>query len=995
MLRFSWLLRADHEAEAGQSAWQLQAFSAEPIAEAEPDLWDSGKITGSDTQAHYKGVPLDPGKSLYWRVRVWDQNDEESAWSDWARIADVGLQPEHWTGRWICHPTEPAADPDAMAFEPGVDRWIWPTPPPAKYPEEWKLWSTFEIGDVKEVTKAEVLVSVDQSFRLWLNGKAAAESDDKIFSWCRPVTASLEQLLQAGENQIVLSVSNFYLSKPGACLQLRLRYRDGSERKIRTNTHWMCQTWDGDPGVREVLDSGTPAYEVAVMGEMPWRTPKTSVEPLPVVAFGKKIDAEKPVRRASVRLTALGNVAVAVDGELEANIPRLWPGWTDYTRRVGYQRFVLQRIVGTGSFDVQLLLAGGWYAGYLGWERGKGYYGNLPAVLAEVVLEYEDGSLDVIGTDAEWSVSPDIRVEADILMGERWVPDAADPDMPETATATLWTGPVPEVVPAEWEPVRVKEVVPLGQAWEHQGDWMLDFGRNIAGAVRLQVPPQAKVELGHAELLDSEGGLYTENLRMARAVDQYATGAEPVTAEPLFSYHGFRFVRVKGLPASQEPRAEAFTLGSDLARTGRFNCDDPTLQSLYDTYLRSSESNLVDISTDCPQRDERLGWTGDGSILSEAHCRTYGMRNFYRKWLTDLFSAQRPDGSLPDIAPMVPFGSGIVGWNNAAWSDAAVLVSHRCMEAYGFEDELRTFWPRLERYADSLWNDSEAGYRPPKGHGDWLSIGDRTPTDLIATVFHIGVSDSMAAMAKQLGIDASLYEERAFVTRESFRQRFGGEIKQFSQSACVLCLHFNAMPLWRNPISQRLVEDLEDRDYRMTTGFLGTAHLPMVLTQIGRPDLAMNLLRSRRFPSWSFMLDFGATTFWEHWDSFHPARGFKDPLMNSFNHASLGGFSHWFYRVPGWLDGWDLRQRVFKLKAHLLPGMTSARLEQRTDIGTITVDWAIRDRHLHGNVRVPPNTTAELIPPTKDIGARDISRLGPGKHQITWDLRPLRFDFNL
>ncbi len=709
-----------------------------------------------------------------------------------------------------------------------------------------------------------------------------------------------------------------------------------------------------------IYDSEMDPYEasdvIPVMPEVDtdWRDRAMEVKPLPVVSFSTDITPDRNLVAASVRLSALGIVDVRVNGSFVESIPRFWPGWTDYRQRVPYARFDLGTVSAGSSFNIELLLSGGWYAGYLGWERNRGYYGALPAVWAEVVLEYEDGRVDQIGTGTDWAVSDTEWLEADLYMGETVDLRSVGSRRPRRS-AKRWTGLAPTIFAADWQPVRVVEVIAPVSVTKHESYWMVDFGQNHCGVPAFSVGPASEVVLRFGEVLQADGSLYTENYRMARSVDTVRIGDDRHEYRGRFTSHGYRYMTIEGdLDAVEEGSLASCRLMSDLGRVGAFECDHPRLQMLYDMYVRSSESNLVDLSTDCPQRDERLGWTGDGSILAEAHTMTWNMEAFYRKWLTDVVSSQRSDGAVPDIVPYVHFASGIVGWNNAAWSDACILVTHACMKAYGFSDEVKSLWNPWMHYLDSLWADSDHGLRPAAGHGDWLSTED-TPKDLIATVYHLAVQKAMIDMGEYVGADVTQLRYRFTTTLAEFEKRWASKIDQFSQTACVLCLKYGVLATRESAISERLLGNLEENNGLLTTGFLGTAHLPFVLSELGRHDAVMRLFENDAYPSWGFMIRHGATTFWEHWDSWHPDRGYRHPIMNSFNHASLGAFAYWFYRVAGWLDDVDLSRNTAKIVPVDIPGLNRVAISRTTPLGDIRIEWVREGNGFKVGVNFPPH----------------------------------------
>ncbi|HAC15199.1 MAG TPA: hypothetical protein DCE78_04550 [Bacteroidetes bacterium] len=857
---------------------------------------------------------------------------------------------------WICFPVDHLAD--GHVFEPGVDQWIW-------HPVNHTFNRVFNVENLLDVIEANVLISVDEGYILYLNDAEVCRSDSKIFSWSRPVSVSILNHLKSGDNRLSIICFNTYLDKPGATLSFKMTYKDGSERYIRTNAEW-------------VTESGEKAQTVAIMGEMPWRVPSAEVFPLPVVHFRKQFRVEKNKLALKLKLSALGVAEARINGIRPDNHPELLPGWTDYYKIVPLHELEFG-IYEVGDYEIELMLASGWYAGYLGWERGRGYYGEYPAVYAELYA----GDEAILCTDTSWSAGIGPWLDADILMGTRF--DARKkPDL--HARAQKFDGFVPKLVNVDWEPVRIVGILnPISVAETQQGSYIVDFGRIIAGFVSFEVSEVAGTEISvrHAEVLNPDGSLYLENIRMARATDVFiSSGKEKEYFRPYFTYHGFRYVEISGL--SQDPltcNLRAHRIKSDINRLGTFSCDNELINSIYNCYIGSSECTLVDIPTDCAQRDERLGWTGDGSILAEVHMQTFDMSRFYIKWLRDLFHAQREDGALPDIAPYVEFGSGTIGWNNAAWSDAAVWVSSQLVREYGNVEDISTAWDSLEKYADSLWVSSENGYRRGGNYGDWLNVNAPTPLDFIATAFHAIVNQEMIFLCEQLELLQSKdrYSKRLMVIKQVLEDRFAAnetQLNSFTQTACVLILRFGLLSEKKmNRCASILVSDILSRDVSLSTGFLGTPWLLDVLSEIGRSDLAVRLLKKETFPSWGFMVKNGATTLWEHWDSFTPESGFKDPVMNSLSHASLGGFAFWFYKRAGWIHRIDLKSRTFYIKPDVAPYLQKVSVSRITRLGKVSVDWEVDSVGISAKIEIPADCQAVL-----ELENRQ--NFGPGLHHI-------------
>ena len=920
-------------------------------------------------------------------------------------VPDVGIPDKNMPGRNVplrlnvCDGSKQSF----LRFEREADKWIW-------HDNDQVFRKEFYLDDPGRILGAVLLISVDEGYRLLINGREACRSDGKIFSWCRPACIDVREFLRKGLNYVEIEAFNTYLEKPGACLRLRIRFDERPEVNIRTDESW-------------VTSKGDTVRVVARMGEMPWRIPESRVTPLPVVHFIKKFTVERQIEEPFLEISALGIVEARINGRRPAGHPELLPGWTDYRFVVPLHKLMLETLP-PGEHTLELLLSAGWYAGYLGWERHRRYYGDQPAVYAEL----KDGDRQVIATDATWDAGIGPWQEADLLMGE--VVDARQP-AEFNSKAILFSGDTPEFQDVFWEPVRIVEtLLPADMRIISPGRMIVDFGRIITGFTEIEVSGRrgSSVKIMHSEVLNSDGTLYLEHNRMARAEDVYVlkgsglisnsnsgslsgsgsgsglnkdkdTGMESVAVpdlnlglmpvsesenyRPFFSCHGFRYAEFDTETSEVMFRSvRAHRIKSDVQRTGFFSSDILLINSIYNSYIGSAECTLVDIPADCNQRDERLGWTGDGCILAESHMGTFDLSSFYRKWLADLFRAQKEDGSLPDIAPWVEFGSGIAGWNNPAWPDAAVWVTSQLIRFYGLTDFAESALPNLMRYTERIWADSENGYRHGGSYGDWLNVDSPTPKDLIGTAFHAMLCREMQFICSETGHAAlsEKYGQRLQQITSLYQDRFLNtkrQILELSQTACVLTLKFGlAVSSDPQEIRKRLVADILNRGKALSTGFLGTPWLLDELSEAGRSDLAVDLLKREEFPSWGFMIRHGATALWEHWDSYHPEKGFKDPVMNSFSHASLGSFAFWFYKRAGWINNVDLKNRIITIRPDVAPYLKRVQVSRLTPLGKIDVHWEVTGPEVKATVTVPQDCSIILESETT-------TRLDGGTHQIT------------
>ena len=676
----------------------------------------------------------------------------------------------------------------------------------------------------------------------------------------------------------------------------------------------------------------------------------------PAHQFRKEFAASKAVRRATVYATALGIYELYLNGQRLGDA-RFAPGWTDYHQRAYYNTYDVTPLVQTGHNAIGAWVADGWYSGYIGFglltgigteKIGRYTYGKAPALLAQLEIEYTDGSREIIATDNSWKVTGEGPVrEADLLMGENYdarkeTPGWTRPDFDDTrwdsairaeanghVPATFYeyhnpeTNGDPKIAgrsvdlgfqrPPRLEafpglPVRpTQEIKPVAITSPGKGVYIYDLGQNFAGVVRLKVEGAAgtRIQLRYAEMLHTNGTLMTENLRKARATDTYILRGDKHGEEwtPRFTFHGFRYVEVTGYPG--KPGREAITgivLHSDTPLTSGFECSDPVANRLFKNVVWTQRANFIDLPTDCPQRDERFGWMGDAQIY--VHCATLNadVAAFYTKWLREVMEAQRPSGTFPGYCPF-PFQHG---WDfGVAWCDAGVICPWTIWQAYDDTRIIERCWPHLVKFMD--WRQAASrnflGVNQGNDWGDWLSFGKKTPLDYVDTVYLAYTAKLMSEMAAAINrpTEAAQYRELFQRVKAAFDQKYlrpDGSLAVDTESAYALALFMDLIPPELRAKSGRILANKlragETADNSgMTTGFLGTRPLLPVLTAVGENDLAVKQFQSRKFPSWGYEVEQGATTIWERWNSFTKDHGFGDAGMNSFSHYSFGAVCEW------------------------------------------------------------------------------------------------------
>ncbi|MER7395893.1 glycoside hydrolase family 78 protein [Streptomyces sp. NPDC000151] len=747
----------------------------------------------------------------------------------------------------------------------------------------------------------------------------------------------------------------------------------------------------------------------------------STAAPRPGALLRGTFTARGAVATAELCVTALGVYELELNGTVVGDHV-LAPGWTSYRHRHRYQVFDVTGLVREGANAWGAHLADGWYRGLLGFNGGtRDIYGRHTALFAELRVEYADGTIDTVATGSDWRWSPGPVVAAGLYEGEEYDARLAQDGWSEPAfddsawrpVRVLDSGSVDNsdgfdtsvLFPADSPPVRRTEFLrPVAVTTSPAGRTIVDFGQNLVGRLRLRVRGEAgrTVTLRHAEVLEN-GELCTRPLRHATATDRYtlrgADGGEEW--EPRFTFHGFRYAEIEGWPGALDPAdVTAVVLHSDLRRTGWFSCSDPALERLHENIVWGMRGNFLDVPTDCPQRDERLGWTGDVQVFAPTAAFLYDVRAFLRSWLRDLAADQGDDERRippvfsPDIPVHIPVPTPPGNPPMAGWCDAAVIVPWVLYERYGDADVLRAQYPSMRAWVDALDGLTGPDRIRDEGFqfGDWLD--PTAPADdpgramtspsLVATAYFAHSARLLARTAEVLGEkdDAGRYHALADSVRDAFRHRFhtgGGRLTEETQTAYALALCFRLLEdgAERAAAGRRLAALVADRGHRIGTGFLGTPLVCDALTDTGHVDTAYRLLTQRSYPSWLYQVDMGATTVWERWDSLLPDGSVNPGEMTSFNHYALGAVADWIHRTVAGLAPAEPGYRRLLVRPRPGGGLTWANAAHETPYGRAEIGWRIAEDTLRVDLLVPPHVTALV-----DLPGREPVEVGPGRHSF-------------
>src|SRR6266576_2663774 len=704
--------------------------------------------------------------------------------------------------------------------------------------------------------------------------------------------------------------------------------------------------------------SKTAHWEMGLLEPVEWKakwiTPnleedETKSNPAPLLR--REFSVKKKVERARLYATAMGLYEMELNGNRVGD-QYFTPGWTSYDFRYQYQTYDVTGLLKNGTNCLGAMLGDGWFRGRIAWGGKRNSYGKKLALLTQLVIRYTDGTQEIVGCDEKAWKSVSVV------------------DAPK-AKVVAQAGPAVK---------EIEEIQPAKILKTPAGDTVIDMGQNMVGWMRFRVnaPAGTTITLRHAEVLDSAGNFYTENLRSAQEKIRYTTkGQGPEIYQPHFTFQGFRYVAVSGWPG--EVKQEDFTgvvVHSAMARTGTFESSSSLLNQLQHNIIWGQKGNFVGVPTDCPQRDERLGWTGDAQVFAGTASFNHDTAGFYTKWLKDVALDQEDDGAVPFVIPNVLSHETRKGEAaSAGWADVAVILPWTVYQAYGDKRIFEEQYTSMKAWVEYMRRQAGESYLWKSGSsfGDWLAFattradypGATTDKDLIQTAYFAHSTALLAKTAKVLGKteDAAEYESLEEKIKRAFQEEYltsKGRLSSNTQTAYALALAFELLPETMRPqAAARLAADVKKFGH-LTTGFLGTPALCQALSDYGYLDEAYLLLNRKEYPSWLYPVTKGATTIWERWDGTKPDGSFQNPSMNSFNHYAYGAIGDWMYRVAAGIEI-DEKQPGYK---HILiqprpgGGLTSAKASVETLYGHVESGWKLADGKMALHVEVPANTTA-------------------------------------
>ncbi|HSE37727.1 MAG TPA: glycoside hydrolase family 78 protein [Blastocatellia bacterium] len=790
---------------------------------------------------------------------------------------------------------------------------------------------------------------------------------------------------------------------------IQISYR-GKTLRSRQRCFWKVRVWDR---TKKASTWSNPAqWSMGLLEPVDWSAKwigdqLPSIENMSATMVRREFKLPSRARRAIVYASALGVYELHINGKRVGD-QLLAPEFTDYHSRTQYQSYDVTTLLRPGANVIGAVLGDGWYAGGIGLARSlikkpRNIYGDHPRFIAQLELEFADGKSERVVTDESWRTSREGPiVQSDILDGEaydarREMPgwDSTGFDEKAWKTADAASNGRTTLVAQPNEPIRVtREIKPVSVNEPKPGNYVFDLGQNMVGWCRLNARGEAgtTVKLRHAEMLSDDGTIYTDNLRAAKQTDTYTFRSQGVeTFEPHFTYHGFRYVEVTGLKS--KPQIDAITgrvFNSAMTETGSFECSDPTLNKLWQNILWTQRGNMLSIPTDCPQRDERLGWMGDIQIFVGTGIFNMDMAAFYTKWMRDVRDAQADDGRFADFSPH-PFGKDRIFTGVPGWGDAGIVVPWRLWQHYGDKRLLAESLESGMRWVEFIRsNNPDLLWKNKRGndYGDWLNSdtliyegfpnkGGQVPKEIFATMMFAYAADLVSRMAQVLGKndEATKYKRLFEDIKAAFCKAYvaeDGRIQGDTQAGYAIALHFDLLPEKLRPLAVKyMLEGIDRYKGHMSTGFHSTYRMMLELTASGHNDVAYGLINNRTFPSWGYSIENGATTIWERWDGYVKGRGFQNKGMNSFNHYAIGAVGEWMYRVILGINNDDAHPAYehFVIRPYPGGGLKWARGSYDSIRGRIESSWSAADGRLRLNVRIPPNTTATVYVPAKDAAS--------------------------
>jgi len=978
--RLSWVITAPQR-NVKQTAWQVIASSTpERLTKNQGDLWDSGKVDSAESiQIEYGGKTLNSRAQCHWKVRVWTGGADPSEWSAPAVWTMGLLKPEDWQAKWIGYDAATKESPEALKDNAllSIAGLKWTAIPESAIPTN--VWSVFLRKAIilpadREIKRAVLVLYAFNESSALVNGTPVGGA----VHWDRTARLDCTKALHAGTNVLAVTATHTDAHHPAVIGKCVVQFKTGEDMIVAIDNTWKASATKVD-GWEQTAFNDSTWVNAEVSDKTPWNGPQpvSDLARVPAPYLRKEFQVSQFIKRATVYVTALGTYELRINGKKVGN-DVLTPGWTEFRKRVHYQTYDVTTYVDRGTNIIGAILGDGWYASTLAHLAKRNYYGGQPRFLAQLVIEQADGSTTVVCSDNTWKASYGPILHADLLMGceydARLVMNGWDS---KGFDAHAWQ-PVVEstnstkVEATVSEPSRPQDLLRSVQLTEpRKGCWTFDLGQNMVGWVRLKVHGQAgqRITVRHGEMLNPDGTLYTASLRSCPAADFYIlSGKSEEVFEPYFTFHGFRYVEVRGL--TETPTLDTVSgvvVHSTMRRTGEFECSNALVNQLYHNIIWGQKGNYLEVPTDCPQRDERMGWTGDTQFFAPTAAYNFDVATFFTRWLTTCRDNQNADGTFPHVVPDIMGGGGAT-----AWGDAALLCAYNIYKVYGDKRLIANHYEAMDRYMKWLDTKTKDGISNVGGFGDWLNAGGGASGPAIDTAYHAHLCNIMSEMARAIGRndDANRYARQRDDIKVAFDKAFlqeDGSLKDCSQTGYALAFSMDLLPKeMREKATVKFIDEIKRFDWHLATGFIGTPRLLPALEMAGQNDVAYRLLLQDTYPSWLFPVKNGATTMWERWNGWTPETGFGDISMNSFNHYAFGAVGEFLYKGIGGIEATSPGYKTIAIHPAIGGGFTYAKTSFRSIYGNIVSNWRRDGTNLFLSVTIPANTTAQISVPTSD-----------------------------
>lgn len=976
--RFSWEVN-DIRRGAVQTAYQVRVATDNKFHSRQM-VWNSGKIlSGQSILVVYAGLALQGCTRYYWQVKTWDGDGHSSGFSEPSWFETGILDPDSWKAKWIGKGMGKVTPHDFL-----FDSWIWHPSKQSSAPVYFV--KEFDCPPGVPISIARAGLTADYEYTLYINGKkiGSATQWDKIHVY------DILSAVKPGENLVAIEASANNPSTMGLLADIQIYFDSGDCMEIGTDASWKVSDKPGRAWNQPGFDAGEwpDAAPVAHFGKGYWGNISYDRAPLRSVMMRKEIEIPKKISQARVYVTGLGSYVMYINGRPVSD-DILSPGWTHYLKRVQYQVYDVTALLQQGKNALAAILGNGWWTSGMGWSGGYSYSQGPLRFYMQMVVTYADGRTETFTTDESWKTADSPILANTIYDGETY--DARleqagwkEPGFHDQSWDKVLVLPdLPVILSAEYgPPIRVtEELAPIGFTQPKPGVYVFDMGQNMVGKVKIMASGQAgdSVTLRFAERLNDDGTIYTANLRLAKATDRYIFRGDSVEVwEPLFTYHGFRYVEMTHCPST--PRQDILigrVFHTDAMFTGAFACSNDLLNTVQQNITWGLRGNMHSVPTDCPQRDERLGWMGDAQAVSATACYNIDLAAFFRKWLRDIRDSQNESGYVHNVNPTLV----VMGPGSPAWADALVIIPWELFRFYGDTAILRENFDAmlaLVRYMQKMSKDSiyEYGAGDWGGYGDWIAVVP-SPTKPTGPLYYYHSTDLLSRMADIIGESSTAAELRKMLpgiarayNKKYFDPGTGWYIGK-TQTMNILPLAFHMVPEnERSLVIGNVVDDIKAHNNHLSTGFLGTRYICPVLSDYGFHDIAYQLAVQNTYPSWGYMVEKGATTIWELWNG-----DTGDPGMNSLNHYALGSVGEWYYAYLAGIrtDPAAPGFRHFFIEPRPVGDLTWADGSVLSPYGMINCHWELEAETLTLLVTVPANTHALVKIPSLGKKAPSLS----------------------